>query len=381
MRMKTRQSWITNLWKISEPVLAAAAHGQLKSSMPVWCNGVENRLVYSHLEAVGRMLAGISPWLQLEGLDKKETEVQGKARLLAQKALTSITDPNSVDFLNFTQGSQPLVDAAYLAQAILRAPDILWKQLPQHVKKQVFDALLSTRRIKPYFNNWLLFSAMIEAFFCKIGAPYDSMRIDYAVRQLDQWYVGDGMYSDGPEFHNDYYNSYVIQPFLLDILSATSHTRAWNKFGNLFLKRAQRYAEVLERMIAPDGSMPALGRSITYRCGNLHALAHLALVNKLPVTLKPAQIRCAMSAVISRTMSSESTFDSSGWLNVGLCGHQPSLAEDYISTGSQYLAALAFLPLGLAPDHPFWSDADEMFTSQKLYSGCDMLPDKAWDEK
>ena len=46
------------------------------------------------------------------------------------------------------------------------------------------------------------------------------MRIDYALRQHDQWCKGDGLYGDGASFHFDYYNSFVIQPMLVDILDA-----------------------------------------------------------------------------------------------------------------------------------------------------------------
>ena len=51
------------------------------------------------------------------------------------------TDPASADFMNFREGSQPLVDTAFLAQAILRAPKVLWEPLEQRVKQQVIDAL------------------------------------------------------------------------------------------------------------------------------------------------------------------------------------------------------------------------------------------------
>ena len=167
----------------------------------------------------------------------------------------------------------------------------------------------------------------------------------------------------------------------MDILKATSHLRAWAGLEGVFLKRAQRYAELLERMISPEGAMPVMGRSIAYRCGNLHAIAQIVFMQALPETLRPSQVRSAMEAVINRTLLPPHTFDENGWLNIGLCGNQPSLAEDYISTGSLYLASLAFLPLGLRPDDPFWKDPHLSFSSQMLYAGEDRRPDKAWDEK
>ncbi|OOZ40115.1 DUF2264 domain-containing protein [Solemya elarraichensis gill symbiont] len=379
-QQQTRSEWLSFLIKIATPVLENGAKGTLKQNMPIEGPERDQRINVSHLEAVGRTLSGIAPWLELTGLQGEEALLQSNARQQAQLTITSITDKNSPDFLHFDAGAQCLVDAALLALAILRAPHALWLELPEANKKNIIEALTSTRKITPVFNNWLLFSAIIEAFFCKAGITHDSMRIEYALRQMLQWYVGDGFYSDGPVFHADYYNSYVIHPFILAILNATSHTRKWKSLTPLQLKRSQRYCELLERSISPEGAMPVTGRSLSYRCGNLHALGELALTNQLPTTLPPEQVRCAMTSVIKRTLGPENTFTEDGWLTIGLCGQQPSLAEFYITTGSLYWSTLAFLPLGISPDSTFWSNPDTQFTSQKLYSGIDTPADKAEDE-
>lgn len=80
-------------------------------------------------------------------------------------------------------------------------------------------------------------------------------------------------------------------------------------------------------------------------------------------------MRGALEAVIRRTLEAENTFDANGWLQVGLCGVQPCLAENYISTGSLYLCSTAFLPLGLPASDPFWSDPDAPWTMCKVWSG------------
>ena len=41
---------------------------------------------------------------------------------------------------------------------------------------------------------------------------------------MNTWYKGDGVYGDGPPFHWDYYNSFVIQPMLLNILATRSQS-------------------------------------------------------------------------------------------------------------------------------------------------------------
>ena len=104
------------------------------------------------------------------------------------------------------------------------------------------------------------------------------MRVDYALRQHEQWYKGDGVYGDGPAFHWDYYNSFVIQPMLLDVLDVCrDEMPAWKELATRVEPRARRYAAILERLIAPDGTFPAIGRSIAYRFGAFQLLAQMAL--------------------------------------------------------------------------------------------------------
>jgi hypothetical protein len=195
------------------------------------------------------------------------------------------------------------------------------------------------------------------------------MRIDFALKQHEQWYLGDGTYSDGPEYHADYYNSFVIQPMLVDILrTAGDHEDDWRAMLEPAMLRAARYAETQERMISPEGTFPPIGRSLAYRCGAFHSLAHVALLERLPEGLSPAGVRCALTAVIRRSLGAPGTFDENGWLRIGFCGHQPDIGEHYISTGSLYLCAAAFLPLGLPPDNPFWQ-SEAAWTSKLAWSG------------
>jgi hypothetical protein len=232
------------------------------------------------------------------------------------------------------------------------------------------SALVSTRAITPGFNNWLLFSATVEAALAALGATWDRMRVDYALRQHDQWYKGDGAYGDGPQFHWDYYNSFVIQPMMLDVLDlCRNQSAAWKELAGRVEQRARRYAAVLERLIAPDGTFPPIGRSLAYRFGALQALAHVALRRSLPEGVSPAQTRAALTAVIRRSIEMPGTFDDQGWLRIGFAGHQPGVGERYISTGSLYLCAVGLLPLGLPASDEFWSAPPQPWTSVRAWSG------------
>ncbi len=375
-----RRYWVDSLTKIAYPVLDALARGRLREEMPVESiTDIENRKTCTYLEALGRTLCGLSPWLELEGLEGEERETQARFRILARQAIANGVDPASPDYLNFASGGQRLVDAAFLAHALLRAPRALWEELSGTTKERLITELRRTRDQKPFASNWLLFSAMIEAFFCAAGVEdWDSMRIDYALRQHDQWYKGDGLYGDGASFHFDYYNSFVIQPMLVDILDAVGgRFQDWQNMRDRILRRASRYAAIEERLIAPDGTYPIVGRSIAYRYGAFQHLAQMALEHRLPEGLSPAAVRCALNAVIRKVQSAPDMFDAQGFLTVGVCGHQPGAGEGYISTGSLYLCTTVFLPLGLAPDDPFWIAPDTDWTSKAVWSGRDFPPDHA----
>jgi hypothetical protein len=196
------------------------------------------------------------------------------------------------------------------------------------------------------------------------------MRVDYAVRSVESWYKGDGVYGDGPPFHWDYYNSFVIQPMLLNILDTVSKSsNAWEPYRQAAMVRAQRYAAIQERLIAPDGTFPPIGRSLCYRFGAFQLLAELSLRRQLPNGISPQQVRSALTAVMHRMIDVPGTFDERGWLRVGFCGHQPEIAEPYISTGSCYLCSAAWLPLGLPAADPFWSGSRMPWTSRKAWHG------------
>lgn len=374
---KTEQSdrdyWIAVLKRIADPVLNAASRRKLKASMPVEAphGNAADRSQYTHLEALGRLLTGISPWL--ESGDNTQHYAD-----LARQSIASAVDPSSPDYMNFNRGAQPVVDAAFLALAILRAPTELWQKLDSAAKPQLVEALRATRVIRPSFSNWLLFSATIEALLCQLGEQWDPMRVDYAIRQHEEWYKGDGLYGDGPQFHWDYYNSFVIQPMLLAVSETIAKkSKAWDSFYPAMVTRAKRYAAIQERLIAPDASFPAIGRSLAYRFGAFHLLATMAFRRQLPDGVSPAQVRAALTAVIHRMIEAPGTFDEHGWLTVGFCGHQPSVAESYISTGSLYLCSAALLPLGLPAADPFWSSPPQPWTSRKIWTGQDVPIDHA----
>lgn len=364
-----RKEWLDMLLRIVDPVLGALSQGKLRERLPVFH---EDRTVYAPLEAFGRSMLGLAPWLEAdpEQLDEQERKLQAAYREKAIRCIGKAVAPTSPDRMNFSEGDQPLVDAAFLAHAIVRAPGALAGALPADVRGHLADAFVRSRRIPAYNCNWILFSAMVEAGLHVLGRPYDIMRVLSALRTMNGWYVGDGAYGDGELFHWDYYNSFVIQPMYVDLveLFAPEHPEI-AALRPAARARAARYAAVLERMIGPDGSYPILGRSICYRFGAFQLLSQAALQHLLGEELSPAAVRCGLTAVIRRVTEAAPVFDGQGWLLPGVAGLQPELAEGYISAGSLYLCTAVFLPLGLPPQDPFWSGAPEDWTGKRIWSG------------
>ena len=368
---ETRLLWLEAMWKIAGPVLESAARGALKQELPVPFH--QDRAPYAPLEAFGRTLCGVAPWLELEGLTGEEAARQQQWRAWAVEGLERAVDPASPGRMAFDLPGQTLVDAAFLSHALLRAPRQLAGKLVPKAKERLISALKATRATNPCRTNWLLFSAMVESALRLLGCTdFDRMRIDYAVRMFQLWYKGDGVYGDGEPFHADYYNSFVIHPMLLDILAANPDLEQdYPALYRLALDRAARYGAILERLIGPDGSYPVVGRSITYRFGAFQLLSQLALQHRLGAEgPSPAQVRCGLTAVLRRVMAAPGMFDASGWLQPGVYGLQPNLAEGYINTGSLYLCCAFFLPLGLPDSDPFWAMPDEPWTAKRVWEGC-----------
>jgi hypothetical protein len=381
-----RELWAGILYQMAAPVLSNMSEGKLQENMlvelsPTW-DGRDKRVTY--MECFGRLMAGLAPWLSLPDDDTAEGKQRKQLREWALKSYAQSVDPESKDYLLWRKEGQPLVDAAYIAESFLRGYDALWVPLDDLTKQRYIAEFQQLRRVDPPYTNWLLFSSTVECFLKKAGAQTDYYRITSALRKVDEWYVGDGWYSDGEDFAFDYYNSFVIHPMYVECLEVMTNggkQNIWNVKGGNFpnaLKRMQRFGMILERFVSPEGTFPVFGRSITYRTGVLQPLALLSLRGWLPKELPAGQVRAAMTAVIQRMFGDNRNFNAEGYLTLGFNGSQPNISDWYTNNGSLYLASLAFLPLGLPADAPFWTDAPQLWTSKKAWGGEDFPKDHAY---
>lgn len=371
------------LEKMASPILSRMSQGKLQREWqpelsPTW-DGRNPKVAY--LEGFARLIDGIAPWLALPDDSSAEGRMRTTLRSQALQSYAHSVDPKSPDYLLWASEGQPLVDSAYFTSALLRAPDALWKPLDATTKQRIITEIQGLRRVSPPYTNWLLFAAMNEVFLLSVGAQWDPVRIDLAVRKFNEWYVGDGWFADGPRFHFDLYNSYVIHPMLTQILEVLVATNA--KFNSLKApellpvqyQRMQRYAEELERMIGPDGAYAAIGRSLTYRTAAHQPLGFLAWKKKLPAKLPEGQARAATMASQRRVFADPSNFDANSFLTIGFTRHQPSLGDIYSNAGSMYIASESLIALGLPANDSYWTAPPQPWTMRLAYSGLDFPKD------
>ena len=382
-----RAIWCKILTNMANPVLLNMQHGTLHQKMeietgPIWDN---RDIELGYLGCFCRLMAGISPWLSLPDSDSPESRERERLLEISKECCCNAVDPSNPDKLKWSGHNQYLVEGAYMAESFLKNYEKLWKQLDNTTQKRYIDVFLKLREIIPYNNNWLLFSAVIETFLNKAEGIGDNYRISNALHKIDRWYVGDGWYSDGPEFSFDYYNSFVIHPMLLECLSELDSKNFEPQLieglsYDKIMKRTQRFAVILERLISPEGTFPLVGRSITYRTAFLQPLAYLAWKESLPGCLPVGQVRSAMNAVINNLFERNQNYNDNGFLCLGFNGHQREITNKYTNNGSLYMASLAFLPLGLPEENSFWTEPEQEWTNKRGWTGKAFERDDAYKE-
>ena len=392
-----REYWCEQAYKMAQPVLENMAKAELQKNMkvevsPNW-DGRSKKVAY--METFGRLMAGLSPWLNLPDTlplnatdaDRKELEQRKQLREWALSAYKHAVDPESPDYLAWRGHGQALVDAAYVAESFIRAYDALWMPLDDVTKQRYLEEFQQLRRIEPPYTNWSLFSSTIESFLAKAFGlkAYDDYRVMTTIRKVEEWYVGDGWYADGPVFAFDYYTSYVFHAMYLETLQnmidAKANTRLeYKKYYDRALKRAQKFAIILERFISPEGTFPVIGRSTPYRMAAMQPLALMAWYQKLPKDLSNGQVRAALTKVMHRMYDQQNNYNDAGFLTIGFCGSQPGTADWYTNNGSLYMTSLSLMPLGLPADHPFWTCEAEPWTQVKAWGGQSFPKDHRWGD-
>jgi hypothetical protein len=273
---------------------------------------------------------------------------------------------------------QPIVEAANLAFGLAVSRARFWDGLPDKLREQIADWLAHHAAKHGSDNNWLLFTAVIEAFLRSVGFDVPGGHAQADVNRVESWYLGDGWYNDGPisaaTGHGnrvDHYNSWVIQTFLWQWYQLTEQPAARRE---RFLSRLGEFAHSYALLFAADGSPLHQGRSLTYRHAVLGGLwaAGLAGVGGAAA----GSTRRLASGVLRHFTGLGAGVEGAPALGWGATQFLP-MCQVYSGPGSPYFAGMGFLGLAAPADHRLWTEPEQPQPAERMDTGCaDAVPSK-----
>ncbi|QCD58992.1 DUF2264 domain-containing protein [Streptomyces hawaiiensis] len=256
--------------------------------------------------------------------------------------------------------SQPLVEAASIALALRLTRDLLWDRLDEGVRQRTAAWLADALTAEPWPCNWELFPVTVGGFLAEIGHEPDASRaaIDRGLEAIEQWYVGDGWYTDGDGRKYDYYNGWAMH--LYPVLHAwlEQDERLLALYGDRLARHLSDYA----RLFGGDGAPMHQGRSLTYRFATTAPLWLGALTGRTP--LPPGETRRLASGALKYFLD-RGAVDERGLLSLGWHGPDESVLQGYSGPASPYWASKGFLGLLLPPDHEVWTAPEEPVPAER----------------
>jgi hypothetical protein len=248
---------------------------------------------------------------------------------------------------------QRMVEMAPLSFALLTAADQLWTPLPDRAKQNLADWLARSNRPAIPDNNWLFFRVLTNLAVYRLTGRLDRARTDACLERLEQFYVGDGWYTDGPRRQLDYYIPSELHFFGL-LYAKLAGQEDPDRAGR-FRERASRFAQDFIHWFAADGAALPYGRSLTYRFDQASFWGALAFAG---LEALPWGVLRGLWARHLRWWAARPIFTDGGLLSIGYAYPNLFMSETYNSPASPYWAMKFFLPLTLPATHPFWQ-ADE----------------------
>ncbi|MFD8226367.1 DUF2264 domain-containing protein [Streptomyces massasporeus] len=255
---------------------------------------------------------------------------------------------------------QPLVEAASIALALRLTRDLLWDRLDEGVRGRTAAWLADALTAEPWPCNWELFPVTVGGFLAEIGYEPDASRaaIDRGLERIEQWYVGEGWYTDGDGRKYDYYNGWAMHlyPVLHAWLEQDEHLLAL--YGDRLFRHLSDYA----RLFGGDGAPMHQGRSLTYRFATTAPLWLGALTGRTP--LLPGETRRLASGALKYFLD-RGAVDERGLLSLGWHGPDEYVLQGYSGPASPYWASKGFLGLLLPTDHEVWTAPEEAAPAER----------------
>lgn len=321
-----------------------------KGKAGIKCNtmGVHYGEETARMEAFARPLWGLAPLWSGNG-------ACGNIDKMYLQGIINGTNPEHEEYWGTIKDfDQKIVETAAIGLSLILAPEKIWKPLTLTEKNNLYNWLSQVNKAKSPECNWLFFAVLVNLGFKTVGMPYEKNVINFAVLKFDDFYKGNGWYSDGKTEQMDYYIAFAMHFYSLIYAKVMEKDDPEN--SNKFKLRAERFAKDFIYWFDDDGSAVAFGRSLTYRFAQccFWSACVFADVKPFPIGV--------MKGIISRNLEywmSLPIFDNDGILTVGYGYPNIGMSEDYNAFGSPYWALKSFIILALDDDDDFFK-ADEM---------------------
>jgi hypothetical protein len=206
-------------------------------------------------------------------------------------------------------------------------------------------------------NNWRLFQVVSEQFLASVGAPYSKEDIEGGLDRIEDWYVGDGWYSDGNGQNFDNYIGWAMHlyPGLWTRMAAATPGARYDDRLKVYRERLRLFLEDAVHLIGNDGAPVYQGRSLTYRMAAATPYWMGAVLDATP--LSPGATRRICSG-IARHFVQHGVPDERGLLTLGWYDTFLPTTQAYSGPGSPYWASKGFIGLLLPPEHPVWTEPE-----------------------
>ncbi|MDX3854255.1 DUF2264 domain-containing protein [Streptomyces sp. AK02-01A] len=273
--------------------------------------------------------------------------------------LAAGVDPASPErWPSFKESNQAKVEAASVALALHETRPWIWDRLSRRVQRQALDWLGAMVGTDMPQNNWIWFQAVTEAFARGAGGDWRQEDLDRTIALTDEWYAGDGWYSDGltggRHRNFDHYNGWAMHLYPLWYCRMLGDAAPPGLLDR-YRARLRRFLADQRLLVGANGSPLIQGRSLTYRFAALAPVWTGALFDATP--LAPGETRALASRMLGH-FTSHGAVDGDGLLTLGW--HRPfrPLLQGYSGPASPYWASKGFIGLLLPPDHAVWTERE-----------------------
>jgi len=156
-------------------------------------------------------------------------------------------------WLRLTPRSQQMVEAAAIAVSLHETREWIWDRLDPRAQEHVAEWLGGFNNSTTHDNNWRLFQVVTEQFLASVGGGYRQAEIDAGLDRIEDWYVGNGWYSDGDGQNFDNYIGWAMHlyPGLWARMAAATPGAQYEDRLKLYKERIKLFLDDAVHLVGP----------------------------------------------------------------------------------------------------------------------------------